>query len=343
MLALAVSVVGGAICAWLRTPLPWMIGPLVAMAVCNFSGARLAAPPLGREVGQMFIAVTLGLYFTPSVAREVAAHAGVLVTAAISSILIGAVAAQFLSRLARVGEATAFFASVPGGAAEMATLGERFGASIDKVAVAHAVRIFLVVCTIPVILTLANVHGGDTYRPVLTPFSALNLSMLFAIAATGGLLFRAIRFPNPWMMGPLATTIVVTAAGLQLSSMAGILTNVGQVLLGCALGTRFAPTFLKGAPRFMVALIVSIYLMMALAALLAWCLASVSGLYVPSMILATAPGGIAEMSITARTLQLGVALVTAAHVTRVLLILSFTLPIYKQLHRWRQSKAVRQT
>ena len=339
LLALLVSLLGGAIFAWLRTPLPWMIGPLVAMAVCNFSGARLVSPPLGREIGQMFIAVTLGLYFTPSVAREVAAHAGVLMTAAISSILIGALAARFLSRSARVDDATAFFASVPGGAAEMATLGERFGASIDKVAVAHAVRIFLVVCTIPVILTVADVHGGDNYRPVLTPFSAPLLLMQFAIAGGGGLVFRAIRFPNPWMMGPLATTIVVTAAGLELSSMAGILTNVGQVLLGCALGSRFAPAFLKGAPRFMAALIASIYLMMALSGLLGWALASLSGLYVPSMVLATAPGGIAEMSITARTLQLGVALVTAAHVTRVLLILSFTLPIYKQLLKWRQSRA----
>ena len=224
LLAVAVSLAGGAICAWLRAPLPWMIGPLVAMALCNFSGARLAAPPLGREVGQMFIAVTLGLYFTPSVAREVAAHVGVLLTAAISSILIGAAAAQFLSRVARVDDATAFFASVPGGAAEMATLGERFGASIDKVAVAHAVRIFLVVCTIPVILTLADVHGGDTYRPVLTPFSALNLLMLFAIAAAGGLLFRAMRFPiaiigrstSRYVNAESATVIAVTAMNRQM-------------------------------------------------------------------------------------------------------------------------------
>ncbi len=312
-----------------------MIGPLLAMALCNFRGARLAAPPLARELGQMFIALTLGLYFVPSVAREVAAHAGMLVLAAISAIMIGAAAAQFLSRTAGVDDATAFFASVPGGAAEMATLGERFGASIDKVAVAHAVRILLVVCTIPVVLTLAQVHGGDDFRPSALALSVPRLLLPFLIAAGGGLLFRIARFPNPWMMGPLTATIVLTACGVELSSMPPVLTNVGQVLLGCALGTRFAPTFLKGAPRFMAALVASIYLMMGLSALLAWALSAASGLYLPGMILATAPGGIAEMSITARTLQLGVALVTAAHVTRVLLILSFTLPIYKGLQRWR--------
>ena len=74
-LGLLVSIVGGAICLWLKTPLPWMIGPLVGMALFNFSGAELRAPPLGREAGQLFIAMTLGLYFSPAVARETIANA----------------------------------------------------------------------------------------------------------------------------------------------------------------------------------------------------------------------------------------------------------------------------
>ena len=61
ILGLLVSTIGGALCVWLNTPLPLMIGPLLAMAICNFSGARFAAPSLGRELGQFFIVVTLGL------------------------------------------------------------------------------------------------------------------------------------------------------------------------------------------------------------------------------------------------------------------------------------------
>ena len=45
--ALALCAAGGALFAWLRTPLPWMIGPLLAMAACNFSGARLRSAPGG--------------------------------------------------------------------------------------------------------------------------------------------------------------------------------------------------------------------------------------------------------------------------------------------------------
>ena len=316
-----------------------MIGPLVAMAICNFSGAHLAAPPLARELGQFFIAITLGLYFTPSVAKEVLSNAAVLVAAALGAILIGYVASLVMVRLARIDDATAFFASVPGGAMEMSNLAERFGAAVDKVAVAHSLRILLVVCTIPVLLAITGVHGGDVYRPVIVPFRWSGLLPLFGIAIAGGLVLSMVRFPNPWMMGPLIATILTTASGLEFSSMSGFLTNGGQVLLGCALGARFSRQFLSDAPRFVMATLFCIFLMMLLSALMAWGLATAGGIFVPSMILATAPGGIAEMSITARTLQLGVALVTAAHVTRVLIILTFTLPGYHLLRRVRPPTA----
>ncbi|MEQ1519206.1 MAG: AbrB family transcriptional regulator [Usitatibacteraceae bacterium] len=322
----------------MKTPLPWMIGPLVAMAICNFSGAQLAAPPLGRELGQFFIAITLGLYFTPAVAVEVLGNAAVLIVAALGAIVIGYVSSRVLARLSGIDDATAFFASVPGGAMEMANLADRFGAAVDKVAVSHSLRILVVVCVLPILISIANVHGGDIYRPVLVPFSWAGLLPLFAIAVGGGVLFTLVRFPNPWMMGPLIATIVTTATGYEFSSMSGVLSNCGQVLLGCALGTRFSRRFLRDAPRFVAVVLLCILLMVLLSAAMAWGLSRMAGIFWPSMILATAPGGIAEMSITARTLQLGVALVTAAHVTRVLVILTFTLPGYDLLRRIRGSK-----
>lgn len=51
------------------------------------------------------------------------------------------------------------------------------------------------------------------------------------------------------------------------------------------------------------------------------------------MVLATAPGGIAEMCITAKVLQLGVPLVTAAHVTRVLILVTTTAPRFRLAKR----------
>ncbi len=78
---------------------------------------------------------------------------------------------------------------------------------------------------------------------------------------------------------------------------------------------------------------------MALAALSGWLLAHLAGLAVPTMILATAPGGIAEMAITTKALKLGVLLVTAAHVTRVLMLVTARAPMFRLVRRLRAKSA----
>jgi membrane AbrB-like protein len=191
-LSLALCAVAGALFAWLRLPLPWMLGPLTAMAACNFAGAGLRAFPGARECGQVIIGTALGMYFTPLVGREVISYWGLLLIAGVGAIVLGILGGAILSALAGVDRGTAFFASVPGGANEMTLLGERYGARPDRIA-------------------------------------------------------------------------------------------------------------------------------------LAWG----AGLPIATMVLATAPGGLAEMCITAKVLQLGVPLVTAAHVTRVFLLLLSTGPVYR--------------
>jgi membrane AbrB-like protein len=137
------------------------------------------------------------------------------------------------------------------------------------------------------------------------------------------------------MMGALFTSIALTASGVSFSSVPTPLTNAAQVMLGCALGSRFDSSFLKTAPRFVAALIPSVVLMLTLAALVGAAIAWGSGAYLGSGLLAAAPGGIAEMSITAKVLRIGVAFVTAAHVVRYLIVVLLTVPVYRLIARVR--------
>ena len=333
VVALTLCAVAGALFAWLRTPLPWMLGPLVAMAVCNFSGARLRALPGGRPCGQMIIGTALGLYFTPVVAREVASYWPLLVFAALFAILVAWGCGWFLSRTTDTDRSTAFFASVPGGAAEMAILGERFGARVDRIALAQSMRILVVVIVVPFALTYSGVHGSDFYSPATVPFNWTKLALLLGIGAIAGGALAAARMPNAFMFGPLLATIVLTVSEAQFSSVPTWMSNLAQVLLGCALGSRFERQFLGSLGRYAAAVLASILASIVLAAGFSLALASWSGLPAASLVLALAPGGIAEMCITAKVLQLGVPLVTAAHVTRVLVLINATAPLYRLARR----------
>src|SRR5438876_10814770 len=98
--ALVICGAGGALFSAVRAPLPWMLGPLLAMALGKFVGAEVVAPTEGRAAGQLIIACALGLYFTPVVADQVAAHWYLLIAAAMLAVLLAYASGWFLMRSA---------------------------------------------------------------------------------------------------------------------------------------------------------------------------------------------------------------------------------------------------
>jgi membrane AbrB-like protein len=332
---LALGAAGGWAFSRLGTPIPWMLGPMLTLAILRVSGVNVTALPGARQTGQWIIGTALGLYFTPQVMREVAGWWPLLVAGALFSIALGYGAGLALARLARIDTTTGIFASVPGGAAEMATLGERFGARVDLVAVAHSVRILIVTTVIPTAFALLHVHGADGYVPGMTAVSAGGWALLMASTAAGGFAAMALGVPNAFVLGSLAVAIPLTAAEIKLSAMPAVAAYAGQCLLGCALGSRFEPGFLRRAPRFVGSVALSVAGAIVLSAAFGWLVASLVGLRPGTLILGTAPGGIAEMCVTANVLHLGVPLVTAFQVARVVILLSCTSPVYSGLRAWR--------
>jgi membrane AbrB-like protein len=325
----AVSALGGAVCAWIGTPLPWMIGAIFGMGAAQLAGAQLEAIRGGREAGFVVVGASLGLYFTAPVVHEVASLWPWFVGLGLAAIAYGTFSAWVLARLSGADRATAFFGCMPGGAAEMANLGETYGAAPDRVALAHSLRMLLVVTIFPVAITLAGFHATEDYRPIAMGFDVRGLVELLAIAALAGAAAKIARVPTGFMMGSLVASTLLTVSGFEFSSIPSWLTNAAQVLMGCALGARFDRSFITHAPRFAMALVPTLVLMLVLATLVGWALAAGSGTYLGGGLLAAAPGGIAEMCITAKVLRISVAFVTAAHVIRYVIVVLLTRPVYR--------------
>jgi len=333
---LAIGAAAGAVCSYIRTPIPWMLGPLVTIAFLRVAGARVGAPPGGRQIGQWIIGTSLGLYFTPHVVREVAGWWWLLALGAVFAIVLGYGGGVLLARLARIDRTTGIFASVPGGAAEMSVLGERFGARVDRVAAAQSLRILIVVLLVPFAFAALGLHGADAYVPGATRFDATGFVVLMAATLAGSGLAQRLDLPNAFVLGSLAVAIPLTALSIDLSALPTVASNAGQCLLGCALGSRFEPDFLAGAHRFVAAVTASVLAAIALSTGAAVLLAMLTGLHPATVVLGMAPGGIAEMCITAKVLQLGVPLVTAFHVTRVVVLLLLTAPLFERARALRR-------
>jgi uncharacterized protein len=334
-LTLALALAAAQLCVWLRTPLPWMIGPLLGTALASMAGVRTESANLLRNLGQWTIGTALGLYFTPAVASLVAGLWWAIGLNILWALALGVGFGAWLQwlhapRMPGLSRATTYFSGAIGGASEMTLLAEREGARTDLVASAHSLRVLIVTVAVPFAIQYSGLHGLDTAPPAVRVVEWPGLALLGLATALGGWLALRLGRANPWFMGALLVSMGITLGGWQLSAIPPWASNAAQLVIGVSLGVRFTAQFLHTAPRWLGTVAVGTLAMVALCAGFAWLLTLGTGLHAATLVLGTAPGGIAEMSITAKVLQLGVPVVTAFQVCRLVTVLVIVDPFYKR-------------
>ncbi|OTG86488.1 ammonia monooxygenase [Acinetobacter sp. ANC 4558] len=318
----------------LQLPLPWLLGPLLITAILKINRAPIECHQSARQLGLLIIGLSLGLYFSPPMISLVFEHWQILLLGFVFSLLAGALSASILLKWGQVDFKTAWFASAIGGASEMTHLAEHYSAQLDKVASAHTLRVLLVVILIPFLYKFMGWHGLDT--SIITKaveINWLNFTGLILLCFLGCFIFKKLKLPNPWVFGPLLVAVLLTANSIHLSAIPPSILHLGQILLGWSLGNKFNAYFFKSAPQFLTVVALSNLLTIGLALLTAYVLVFFTQIPLPTLLLGLSPGGVAEMTLTAKVLQLGVPLVTAFHVVRMIGVMSSIGPLYKMISK----------
>ena len=330
-----------AACVALHTPLPWMLGPLVATSVLSMAGAPTESWGPLRNGGQWAIGAALGLYFTPEVSALVGSLWWAIVLGIGWALLLGWGFGAWLYRLhaprmhgvpASMLRSTSYFAGAIGAASEMTLLSERENARTDLVAASHSLRLLIVTITIPFALQWSGLQGLDILTPSVREVSWPGLALLAVLTGVGALAMDRLGRANPWFMGAMLVSMAITMAGLHLSAVPQALVNAAQLVIGVSLGVRFRAEFLHTAPRWLASVAVGTLGLMGICAAFAAVLAWATGLPWVALLLGTSPGGITEMAITAKVLQLGVPVVTAFQVCRLIAVLMLVGPMYRRIY-----------
>ena len=328
-ISLAIALTGAVVALFLHLPLPWLMGPLLFTAMCRYSGLNVQCPAWCRKAGQWCIGSSLGLYFMPSMLSIWQSAMGLIVVAIAFALLQNYLGSKMLVRFGGVGFKTAWFSSSVGGASEMSTLAERYGAEVDKVASAHRLRVLMVVVSIPFAFQYLGVQGHDASQfGKNSLFDAWGFLALLGLTVSTALFFQWRNWINPWVLGPLLAAAVLTLSGNHWSAIPQEIQNISQMFIGWSLGCKFGPDFFKRAPQFLWIVGVCNAVALLAAVLVALVLAWIWAGSVPTFLLGLAPGGITEMTITAKVLQLGVPIVTTVQVARMVCVLLITGPLY---------------
>jgi len=315
---------GALVAEWLHIPLPWMLGPLMVVASLKVASAPISGTRPLRHAGQWVIGTSLGLYFTPDIVTLVVRHWGVIVVGTVLPVLLSMFGTWVLWYLGRTSIKTAWFSTAIGGSSEMSNLAERWGARVDLVASAHSLRILVVVIVIPFAYQALGFQGSDLRGLSAGVGSNKEWLLLISVTVTAGFLSQKYDLPNAWVLGPLIVSMLMTAGAYVHLALPSEVIKAGQLLIGWSLGDRYRPGFFKAAPRFLTSVLVYTMGSLLIVAAFGLLVSSFSELSLATIWLGYAPGGLAEMSITAKVLALGVPLVTAMQVSRMALVVVVT-------------------
>lgn len=328
-LSLAVGAIGGTVATALHLPLGMLLGSLMAVAMVAVAGWRpfgvaVAVPAPLRFFFVPVIGVSIGGAFTPDVLRGMAGWWPSLLALLLYLPLAQGAGYLIYNRIGRIPKVTAFFGSVPGGLVETVVLGEQAGADGQMLTLLQFLRLILCIVLVPIAFTFGTGHAvGSASGVEMTgagaPLHAWDVAVLAVAAVAGWGLGHLLRLPAAVMTGPILLSALAHLTGLTEAVPPGWMVTLTQLVVGTSLGARFA-----GLPRGTLPLALRLATLnaaaaLALALVFAAALAPLVAEPAAAVFLAFAPGGLAEMSLVALSLQMSVVYVTAHHVIRIVL------------------------
>ena len=152
------------------------------------------------------------------------------------------------------------------------------------------------------------------------------------------LLFRKLRIPAAYMTGAMLASMVLHVTGIVEGNLPDWLLAGSLLILGSAIGSRFAGVKLSFLARLAGYSIFATLVILAFTGGVAWMVSQWLDLDFIAVLLAFAPGGVAEMSLIALALNVEPSFVAFHHIVRIFEIVLLAPIMAKWFQRHMQRK-----
>ncbi|MGM0878582.1 MAG: AbrB family transcriptional regulator [Bacillota bacterium] len=358
-----ISGAGGFVLSLTGLPIVWMIGTLLTATFLSIRRPKFLKVPSSQKgipkywlfIGQCILGIELGQKVNRSVLTIFQDNWSTITIMLLLSIFFSLLSGLFLWKFSNLDMLTSFFATTPGGLSSIPGIAEEVGANTGVVSIIQVMRVFLVILTIPVAISLWVGNAGDhvnnhTISDEITIFEAepFVFTLLFVpIACIGYFLGKRLKFPAPWLIGSMVSIAAVKAFG---SVMIGYdliawwpesLMIVSQVFIGSSIGSRFHKEMFEGLTKtLMISFLSTIGLIVSMF-LCAYIVSIITDISLLTSSLAFAPGGIAEMTTTALVLNGDATLVVAVQVLRIIAVCIILPPLFRFLKYFESKRNAR--
>lgn len=351
----AVSGMGGFLLALTGLPVGWMIGTLLTATLIfifspnllNMVVPQKGIPKYWMAIGQCILGIELGQKMDDSVLFIFLENWLTVITMLLLSIMFSLLSGLVLWKFSDLDMLTSFFSTAPGGLSSIPIIAEEVGANTGVVSIIQTMRIFLVILSVPLILSIWVSNPADTVNipstnTIMVQFQSENIvstALLVVVAFLGYYLGKFLKFPAPWLIGSMVSIAIVKSFSSLVIGYNIIawwpteLIIFSQVLIGASIGSRIHKSMFKGLKKTLAISFLSTIFLIFSMFLCAYIVSLITGLSIITSALAFAPGGIAEMTTTAIVLDADSTFVVAVQVLRVISVCMILPPFFRFLNR----------
>jgi len=322
-----IGAAGGALLTVVGWPASWLSGAVVAVAVFAVAGVCKPIPPTLRELAFVFLGVSMGAGMSPEALEGITEWPlSIILLIAIQPLVIGAVW-FYLHRIAKWSSSTALFSAIPGALAYVIALADQSDADMPKVAITQSIRLFVLIVTLPALITALRVDDGSGIGAVTATADLAGAAVQLAAGAVGALLFAVLKIPAATLLGPFLVSAILHATNMVEGALPNYLMIPGLIIIGCVVGSRFVGATLRAIIAIFVPALNALLIALVLNWIAAVAAALLLGVPFAQTLLAYAPGGLDAMTVLAFALALDPAFVAAHHTSRFITMI-LVLPIF---------------
>jgi len=329
------ATLGGALFAWLGTPLPWTLGALSVTILLTTTRGSFWLPPVVRSLVTPAFGVIVGSAFTAQLLQQLPLWLTAILIMLLFMVCAMLTGALYFRLVLGVNPVTAYCASVPGGLSEVILIGPQLGADSQTVVMVQVMRVVTLLFVVPFSFRLLQPESAPMLdvASVAGQIRFADVGLWVACAIVGAAAGRLLRVPFYLLTGPMICSAIVYISGLANSSVPSQVMIILQLAIGIMAGSRFAGIAAGKAFRTLLASFFWSLLLLAFSVLLALLCHRVTGLGITDLILALVPGGVQEMTLIALLLGADVALVSTLHVLRLIVVAGVVLPGWSLVRR----------
>jgi len=326
-IVIIISIPSAIVADFLKIPLAWMIGPMIATSLIALKGFQIIMPRLALSSILIILGLHIGNYIDQSLLSQMVNWIWTTIIMFFYIVISILIVSKYLQKFSDYNEKTSIFSAAPGALGPLMILAEYEKSDLSQVATAHLIRLIIIITLFPFIIV--SLYPSEALELEKFDYMSQNhweLIILIIVSLVFIFFFDKFKVPAALLSGTLVASGILQIADIASYKLPDASINFCLLILGASVGCRFAnKTFKEVANNSFHGLVATILLV-----LLGLIAAYVATFFVDnnflSLILSFCPGGIYEVAVIAIAFDLEPDFVAFHHIIRLLFIL-FIVPV----------------